>query len=287
MPYHAARAVAATFCWDIRWALTPVFGNDFPNGCRRPNDPSFANFKIDPEVVRFCVAETEKFKTQGSSYCIVAEKTALSYEIANTQRGSPSFNIIGSRCRISRPIAMNMAYDESGYGTDTDRSDMYLMSPEISPRSRLLRQPLSPRSRPASVYSQFTPVNRARSRLQSPTAMCFSKLAASVTQRTIALSHMVDSPYAIAPVDDRDVRTKRTHSKIATADADGDAQASSTAQLHTSGDGVRYDSGQESEECAHESRLSGSDLDAAETLLCLSGAVKYPPSKRTRHESSH
>jgi hypothetical protein len=30
MPYEAARAMAATFCWRIRYALTPLFGTEFP-----------------------------------------------------------------------------------------------------------------------------------------------------------------------------------------------------------------------------------------------------------------
>ncbi|KAJ5505257.1 hypothetical protein N7453_004214 [Penicillium expansum] len=36
MPYEAARAMAATFCWRIRYALTPLFGTEFPAMCIPP-----------------------------------------------------------------------------------------------------------------------------------------------------------------------------------------------------------------------------------------------------------
>ncbi|SMR43849.1 unnamed protein product [Zymoseptoria tritici ST99CH_3D1] len=52
MPYACARAVCLTFCYPIRWALTPIFGPTFIDECLRPNDPGFGRFKIDPEIVR-------------------------------------------------------------------------------------------------------------------------------------------------------------------------------------------------------------------------------------------
>ncbi|KAI9040563.1 putative APSES transcription factor Xbp1 [Aspergillus affinis] len=38
MPFEAAKAVAATFCWRIRHILTPVFGLDFIDMCIHPSD---------------------------------------------------------------------------------------------------------------------------------------------------------------------------------------------------------------------------------------------------------
>ena len=71
MPYQAARAIAATFCYDIRYALTPIFGDEFPSMCLSPKDPGFAKFLINPAIVRQCAAETERFKREKSSYQIV------------------------------------------------------------------------------------------------------------------------------------------------------------------------------------------------------------------------
>jgi len=33
LPYIVARALCSKFCWSIRYALTPIFGNDFPRVC--------------------------------------------------------------------------------------------------------------------------------------------------------------------------------------------------------------------------------------------------------------
>ncbi|KAJ5621374.1 hypothetical protein N7528_006157 [Penicillium herquei] len=55
MPYEVARAVALTFCWKIRYALTPVFGNDFPNQCIEPTNgipASLNSIIVDPTVIR-------------------------------------------------------------------------------------------------------------------------------------------------------------------------------------------------------------------------------------------
>ncbi|KAJ5272938.1 apses transcription factor Xbp1 [Penicillium angulare] len=40
MPYEAAKAVAATFCWKVRHVLTPLFGTEFPAMCIKPKEGS-------------------------------------------------------------------------------------------------------------------------------------------------------------------------------------------------------------------------------------------------------
>ncbi|KAI5367388.1 Putative transcription regulator HTH, APSES-type DNA-binding domain-containing protein [Septoria linicola] len=62
MPYACARAVCLTFCYPIRWALTPIFGASFIKECLRPEHPGFARFKIDPEVVRCAALEAEGWR---------------------------------------------------------------------------------------------------------------------------------------------------------------------------------------------------------------------------------
>ncbi|KAF2749878.1 hypothetical protein M011DRAFT_511923 [Sporormia fimetaria CBS 119925] len=68
MPYPAAKAVAATFCYKIRHALTPLFGNDFPSLCLPPADPKFEKFVIDPAIVQHCTEETQRWKDEGPNY---------------------------------------------------------------------------------------------------------------------------------------------------------------------------------------------------------------------------
>ncbi|EKG13451.1 hypothetical protein MPH_09477, partial [Macrophomina phaseolina MS6] len=62
MPFDAARAVAATFCYHIRHALTPIFGPDFAARCMHPGDPAFASFKIDRAVVQRSAAQTNEWR---------------------------------------------------------------------------------------------------------------------------------------------------------------------------------------------------------------------------------
>lgn len=56
MPFQAAKALASTFCWEIRYALTPLFGPDFIAQCTRPDDPIFKRYEISPSVVQACAA---------------------------------------------------------------------------------------------------------------------------------------------------------------------------------------------------------------------------------------
>ncbi|KAF2432920.1 DNA-binding domain of Mlu1-box binding protein MBP1, partial [Tothia fuscella] len=51
MPFECAKAVAATFCYNVRHALTPLFGKDFLDICIHPAHPSYGNFKIDQSII--------------------------------------------------------------------------------------------------------------------------------------------------------------------------------------------------------------------------------------------
>lgn len=62
MPYEAAKAVAATFCWDIRYALTPLFGTDFPSLCIPPHSRQFGKMTIDPEIIREATGLSSKYR---------------------------------------------------------------------------------------------------------------------------------------------------------------------------------------------------------------------------------
>ena len=65
MPYAAARALAATFCWKIRFALTPLFGDDFVDLCVHPSDPAYKQFIIDPDITKQCEEEMYAWKNGG------------------------------------------------------------------------------------------------------------------------------------------------------------------------------------------------------------------------------
>lgn len=74
MPYEAAKAVAATFCWKIRHALTPLFGLDFPSMCIHPQDRGrFGRMVIDPAIVRKA--------TETANYYRILELQSPSYSL--------------------------------------------------------------------------------------------------------------------------------------------------------------------------------------------------------------
>jgi len=67
MPYSCARAICLTFCYPIRWALTPIFGPSFVKECLRPEHPHFARFLVCSEVIRCAEREAEGLGSKTSS----------------------------------------------------------------------------------------------------------------------------------------------------------------------------------------------------------------------------
>ncbi|KAH9864019.1 hypothetical protein J1614_009952 [Plenodomus biglobosus] len=250
-PYEAAKAVAATFCYDIRWALTPVFGDDFPDLCLRPKDPRYAKFLIEPEIVQYCTRETNRFRKEGPSYLVMRN-------MATPPMEAPSpYNVRSRMDRRGRPADI-----ESGYGTDTDQSDKYFCSPQVSPRS------------------QFTPINRSLSPRSPYPTESYSVASPVRTQYHPGLLASTSVPIDYG---EGSFRTKRTHSKVAFSDHCDEDQPSrpptaatvdSCYSGRTSG-GFSSDNGQ--------TRI---DMDAAQMLLSLStNGQRQPPTKRTRRGS--
>ena len=67
VPYTCARAICLTFCYNIRWALTPIFGPSFIRECLPPNHSGYQRFKIDSETVRCATLEAEGWKQSSSN----------------------------------------------------------------------------------------------------------------------------------------------------------------------------------------------------------------------------
>lgn len=62
MPFEAAKAIAATFCYHMRYALTPVFGRSFPDECIEPDSEGFGEMVIDESITRLCQAEAMSYR---------------------------------------------------------------------------------------------------------------------------------------------------------------------------------------------------------------------------------
>jgi len=47
LPYSLAKMLARKFCYHIRYKLVPIFGNDFPEHCLKPDEKGFGELKFD------------------------------------------------------------------------------------------------------------------------------------------------------------------------------------------------------------------------------------------------
>lgn len=194
MPFEAAKAMAATFCYSIRYALTPLFGVDFPSLCIKPEDPSFAHMIIDGKIVRDCTATS---------------RTLCALFKGAPPAGSPSTKRASSlktwSTRSARAILSHPADSESGYGTDTDRSDRYLSSPQT---------PLS-----AGWTALNTPVSSTRTTCNTPSSQ----------RESTGVSHVkYEKPLKSSGCDE--ARDGKRHSKGSYNDSDQESCSSQSSK---------------------------------------------------------
>lgn len=152
---------------------------------------------------------------------------------------------------------------ESGYGTDTDRSDKYYCSPQVSPRSQFtpINRSLSPRSPyPADFFTVASPV---RTQYQQGTLACTS----------------VPIEYG-----EGSFRTKRTLSKVAFSDNCDDDQQSRPPTAATVDS---CHSGRTSGGSSNDDGHTNTDMDAAQMLLSLSTDSHTQPPMKRRRRGSH
>ncbi|KAL2817586.1 hypothetical protein BJX63DRAFT_440727 [Aspergillus granulosus] len=146
MPFEAAKAVSATFCWKIRYALTPLFGNDFPDLCVHPNDRSrFGRMIIAPSIVRDATDQAHYYRM------LELRSASLTHQ--------PGYRPTSAGDRLpSRHMFPKSHHHHHRSDTFTDGSLGYGSSPEYSSSTELYcLSPISP------IRSSFTPVNTPRS----------------------------------------------------------------------------------------------------------------------------
>jgi hypothetical protein len=274
MPYQAAKAIAATFCYNIRWALTPVFGNDFPSMCLPPGHSAFAKFFIDPAIVQYCTAETNRFRVEGASYRVSTSSASSPANTPKLQLVSPLWEPKALKPRSARPADL-----DSGYRTDPDRNDQCAFSPEVSPLGPWtpVNGSLSPQISP---LSRWTPLNRPKS---PPTPKTTSSSTLCSPVKTHFLPHIREP----SPVPDEQYseqfRTKRTHSKVTLSDyCDGEMVTRPRTAGAVDSDRMM------GIESTGDTGPTQTDIGAAELLLLLSssGKMALPPTKRTRRGST-
>jgi hypothetical protein len=150
MPYDCAKALAATFCWRIRYALTPLFGNDFPAMCIHPTDRSRYNrMVIDRDIIMRATELASHYRSLEPSHSGPVSRpapraSASTYRLLQPSRDDPSLKL--------PPLKIpHHQYAESSTSARDSSTEPYCMSPKS-----------------ASPFSTFTPVNPPRKTVGPP-----------------------------------------------------------------------------------------------------------------------
>lgn len=133
--------MAARFCYEIRYVLVPVFGPDFVSMCQKCGDPLYLDLGVGSSIIQRCTQAVTASQAQ-SRESSVAEDHRTPAVCANLPL-LPSKSL--------QPKSAKTMDAESGYGTDSDRSDKYTGSPD-SPRSIEWTPVNSPRSAYLEAY---------------------------------------------------------------------------------------------------------------------------------------
>lgn len=133
MPYEAAKAVAATFCYTIRYVLVPLFGPDFPEKCVVPGDESFGKTSIDRRIVRSCAQKAMEYPRQSDADAVSRATTPRepatrpsTWAAVNTQTSLTSSQLNGES-----PV------DTTGYDTDAEPKEQRRRKVPVLPHSLL------------------------------------------------------------------------------------------------------------------------------------------------------
>ena len=155
LPYEAARAIAAKFCWEIRYALTPVFGMDFPKSCIQPHDSKFLKLGIDKSIIHRCTQLASEFRSEMQS--------PSTMKLPRSLYNGPTQSL--------RPKPAAKSDYESGYGTDTDRSQPNSPDPSCYGWTPINASGPSRRHQLSQMYSNTATAGSTDNRPTYPTSV--------------------------------------------------------------------------------------------------------------------
>ncbi|KAJ6114314.1 apses transcription factor Xbp1 [Penicillium sp. IBT 16267x] len=146
MPYEAAKAVAATFCWEIRHVLTPLFGTDFPSICIptvNGKARDFPNIKLDNSII------------------LRATQTARVYRSLEPDRGSSS-TITRNPAPTPAPGNEDSFADRIPYRQIHPKVPRHSYADSVGSARGSSSEPSYCHSPHSTVLNSFTPVNLPR-----------------------------------------------------------------------------------------------------------------------------
>lgn len=175
MPFEAAKAISATFCWHIRHALTPLFGTDFPALCVPPDDRArYGRMVIDPAIVKKATETANHFrslelKERPASALPLSYGPSITPGLLRVDALNQPPSGIDAKVKFRRIL-----YADSECGSASELSDRYCISPLSPPRSSFtpVNGPRSsdriPRSQMRSPQEIFTSLSRTSPKPASP-----------------------------------------------------------------------------------------------------------------------
>lgn len=173
MPFKAAKALAATFCWDIRYALTPIFGPDFVSTCTHPEDPAFRRYTVNQEIVGECAASSRPNKNHNASRrhpLPKAKKEAVEETATPLLRQVQT--VASTRVRRSCTTFASVPVHSS----DDDESDTDTDDDDPTDHQALTVQPPSSQPAPSSAFRNWAHAQRrASSSASTPTTTTHRK----------------------------------------------------------------------------------------------------------------
>ena len=157
MPCEAAKAIAATFCWKIRYALTPVFGRDFPAICIPPGSEKFGEMIIDSAITRRCTERARQYRLLETPTSARNTPLSITPDTSTYPRYLTHMHRKYALCGGSE-VSSDLSDEESSYSLppSTPSGSMRyrnVWTPVNTPRSvpRLDSCPSSPRRMPAEI----------------------------------------------------------------------------------------------------------------------------------------
>ncbi|KAJ9620263.1 hypothetical protein H2203_008028 [Taxawa tesnikishii (nom. ined.)] len=152
MDFGCAYAVCQTFCWEIRWALTPIFGPAFIKDCLPPSDPNFKKFKVDSEVIRVATAKAEG-RWGAVSRAVTPETIADASASAGREipRSVPTVPLpkalrtrkpknLTALTELDSPFQSDADGEDSEYVNEESQMDSPMVSPRTTPEQRSIRR---------------------------------------------------------------------------------------------------------------------------------------------------
>lgn len=171
MPYGCARAVCATFCWRIRWALTPIFGPSFLRDCISEGHPNYCSFKIDPEVLRVAERETEGWNKESKRVRGHMPLNGLGPAKPSAVTSAPHA-LVAPSAKVLRPRRPKIqtaldspisSEDDHSTATTASRRNRFGDSPSVSPKTMVSPAPTwtSINSHAYNLRKSLTPMSDA------------------------------------------------------------------------------------------------------------------------------